>query len=259
MAETEVTQKKPRTRGRLLVLATLVVLLLCCAPLGWQYYRVAAVQSAVVRNWEIMFDKEGRSDSMPKVLDDKLIEFLGNKENRWGEEIPYEVYRERVRALFRGRIEEILIYEHHGFRGDLGATLLHFPELKKLTVFENGELMPSEAELKLLCQRLRELPALEELELAGDQLSSGTLSPLAGHPKLRRLTSSAHGESHPPLGEGLLFPPEGIAYRGVCQSGVASQANTPIRSVPARGGFFCQVHPVSRFEGIASIGAKRPW
>jgi hypothetical protein len=190
MSEPEAAQKKPRKRGRLLVFATLVALCLCMMPSGWNYYRVAGVQNTLVRNWEIRFDKDGKPDAMPKILDDEVVELLGTADSKWMGEVRWEVYRERVRALFRGRIEEMIIYEHNGFRGDLGASLLHFPELKKLTVFELGEQMPLEEELKLLCLRLRELTGLEELELAGDQLSSDALTPLAGHPKLRRIRLS---------------------------------------------------------------------
>ena len=190
MPESDIPQKKPRKRGRLLVFAALAVLLLCGVPFVWNYYRVAAVQNTLARNWEITFGKEGRPDAMPKILDDKVQGLLGDKENRWGEQIPYVVYRERVRAMFRGRIEEVHIYYPVDIRGDLGAALLHFEGLRKLTFFENEEHLPTEASYKLLCQRLRSAMNLEELELGGGQLTSDVIAPLAGHPKLNRLKIS---------------------------------------------------------------------
>src|SRR5690606_32432855 len=79
---------------------------------------------------------------------------------------------------------------HEGIRGDLGAALLRFPELKKLTVYENDS---NPADYKLLCQRIRRLPDLEEVELGGQQLTSDGLAELAGHPKLSRLNISLGG------------------------------------------------------------------
>ncbi|QIF02658.1 hypothetical protein [Roseimicrobium sp. ORNL1] len=190
MSEPEVSQKKPRKRGRLLVVTALAVLFLCFVPSGWNYYRVAAVQNALTRNWEITFGKEGKPDAMPGFLDDKVQALLGDKENRWGEQIPSVVYRERVRAMFRGRIEEVHIYYPVDIRGDLGAALLHFEGLRKFTFFENEKHLPTEASYKLLCQRLRSAMNLEELELGGGQLTSDAIAPLAGHPKLSRLKIS---------------------------------------------------------------------
>ncbi|RBP46212.1 hypothetical protein DES53_102598 [Roseimicrobium gellanilyticum] len=190
MPELESQASKTRKRSRLLVLASLLVLALSCVPPGWNYYRVAAVQNALQRNWEIRFEKDGKPDAMPKFLDDKVQELLGHTENRWGEQIPCVVFRERVRAMFRGRIDEIHIYYPEDIRGDLGAALLKFGELRKLVVFENEEHLPAEASYKLLCQRLRSSKNLEELELGGGQITSDALAPLAGHPKLRRLNIS---------------------------------------------------------------------
>ncbi|HSI63253.1 MAG TPA: hypothetical protein VLE43_09035 [Candidatus Saccharimonadia bacterium] len=191
MPEPDIPQKKPRKRGRLLVFATLGVLLACCVPFAWRYYRVAAVQNALERDWEITFNAEERPPGMPQVLDDKLQELLRNMRNK-GErgEVLHIIYGERVRAMFRGSITEIHIYYPVSFRGDLGTALLRFGELKKLTVFENEDHLPAEADYKLLCQRLRSSMALEELELGGGQITSDAVAPLAGHPKLKKLKIS---------------------------------------------------------------------
>lgn len=190
MPESEILQKKPRKRSRLLVFATFVVLLLCCVPLGWRYYRVAAVQNALNRDYEIIFGSAERPAAMPKVLDDNLQKFLKDKRGTWNRMNPDIIYGERVRAMFRGNVTEIQIYYHEGIRGDLGAALLRFPDLKKLTVFETDSHL---ADYKLLCQRIRQLPDLEEIELGGSQLTSDDIAPLAGHPKLRELIISNGG------------------------------------------------------------------
>jgi hypothetical protein len=92
--------------------------------------------------------------------------------------------------MFRGRIEEVHIYYPVDIRGDLGAALLHFGGLRKLTFFENEAHLPTEASYKLLCQRLRSAVNLEELELGGGQLTSNAVAPLEGHPKLSKLKIS---------------------------------------------------------------------
>jgi hypothetical protein len=190
MPESDVLQKKPRKRGRLLVFATLAVLLLCCVPPVWNYYRVAAVQDALNRDYEIIFGSAGRPEAMPEVLDKNLEKFLVSEGVTWDRVNPDIVYGERVRAMFRGSIAEIHIYYHEGIRGDLGTALLRFPQLKKLTVYENDS---NPADYKLLCQRIRQLPDLEEVELGGQQITSDVLAELAGHPKLSKLNISLSG------------------------------------------------------------------
>jgi hypothetical protein len=187
MSESDALQQKPRKRSRWLIFATLAVLLLICVPFGWRYYRVAAVQDALVRDYEITFGSGERPSAMPKVLDENLEKFLVGKRGIWNRVNPDIIYGERVRAMFRGNITEIHIYYHEGFRGDLGAALLRFPELKKLTVSETDSHL---ADYKLLCLRIRELPELEEMELGGAHITSDALLPLAGHPKLRKLNIS---------------------------------------------------------------------
>jgi hypothetical protein len=190
MSEPEVSQKKPRKRGRLLAFATLAVLALCCIPFGWRYYRAAAVQNALVRDWEISFEPQRQLSGGQDWVYDKLGRLMTGREELFGRENPEEIYPERVRVAFLGDITEIGIYYPEGFRGDLGAALLRFRELKKFTVYENEPYAPTESDYKLLCQRLRELPALEEIELGGAQISSDALKPLAGHSMIRKLNLS---------------------------------------------------------------------
>jgi hypothetical protein len=184
MPELELKATKTRNRGRLVIFATFVVLLLCCVPSVWNYYRVAGVQDALNRDYEISFGKREEPTGIEKLFYDKLEEWLRSKEGKWGRMNPDIIYGERIRAMFRGSITEIHIYYHEGFRGDLGSALLRFPELKKVTVWETD---PNNADYKLLCTRLRELPALEELELGDERLMSDSLTPLEGHPKLRKV------------------------------------------------------------------------
>ena len=124
---------------------------------------------------------------MPEILDYNLGKLLD--EERLDHQAHDTIYRDRVRAVFCESIEEIDIYDPLSFRGDVGEALLRFKELKRVAVLSAGSL-PSEADYKLLCQRLRELPNLEELSLAGEQITDDALAPLSGHPKLRMLDIS---------------------------------------------------------------------
>jgi hypothetical protein len=187
MAESEVAEKKPRKRPRWHTFAALAVILLCWSLMAWRYYRVAAVQDALSRDYEIVFDKSQRPFGMPQVLDDAVQRYLAGKKGTWERYNPDIVYGERVRAIFRGSIKEIHIYYHEGFRNELGAALLRFPELKKLTISETD---PHKGDYKLLCESIRRLPNLEDLELGGAQLNDDAIVSLASHPKLKKLNIS---------------------------------------------------------------------
>jgi hypothetical protein len=165
--------------------AALAAILSCLSLAAWRYYRVAAIQNALSRDYEIIFDKSERPFGMPQTLDDALQKYLVDKRGTWKRYNPDIVYGERVRAVFRGSINEIHIYYHEGFRNELGAALLRFPELKKLTISESS---PHLGDYKLLCESIRRLPKLEELELAGPHINDDAIALLRGHPKLKKFT-----------------------------------------------------------------------
>jgi hypothetical protein len=184
----DLLEKRPRKRSRHWPsFAALAVILLCGAVAAWRYYRVAAVQDALSRDYEIAFGDGKRPFLMPEVLDDALQKYLAGKSGTWKRYNPDIIYGERIRAILRGDITEIRIYYHEGFRNELGAALLRFPELKKLTISENS---PHMGDYKLLCESIRKLPKLEELELRGDRIGDDDIASLAGHPKLKRLNLS---------------------------------------------------------------------
>jgi hypothetical protein len=176
--------------------------------LGWsvlqRLFDVAAVQDCLNRDWETFFDPRvqggpGRPPFLPESLDHAVQRWINDRyagnprgldfgrgprhaENR------DNVYHERFRALFRGTIREIEIVDPEGFRGDLGAALKRFPGLRRVTVHDCGNNDgPTEAEWQLLCERMRSLSELEELDIAGRFISDASVGPLAGHPALRTI------------------------------------------------------------------------
>ncbi|WP_170156950.1 hypothetical protein [Roseimicrobium gellanilyticum] len=183
----DLLEKKSRGhRPRWHYFAALAVILLCWSLAAWRYYRIAAVQDALSRDYEISFG-EPRPFGMPEALDSAVQRYLVGKRETWKRYNPEIVYGERVRGIFRGSIREMGIYYHEGFRNDLGAALLRFPELKKLEIFENSS---HKGDYKLLCESLRRLRNLEELELGGPQINDDAIASLAGHSKLKKLNIS---------------------------------------------------------------------
>jgi hypothetical protein len=176
----------PKLKSRWLLLAVVVVLLLATIPLVQRYYAVAAVQSTLKRNWEIRwvsFDVDERPALLPEAIDDAARR-LFNRMDESGRRAP--LMQDRFRVLFGGSVTDVHIYAPDDITGDLGAALLRFPKLQRVTVCENYDDFPTEASFKLLCTRLRELPRLVELSLDG-QVTTASLAPLAGHPTLQKL------------------------------------------------------------------------
>ena len=163
---------------------------------------VTAVQNAVQRDWEIdFFDASRLPNGMPAMLPDRLNDVAWNYLLEKFHYVPETsgdtpaklhyrnvVYHERFKAFFRGPIEEINVYYFEAFHGDLGAAFARFPHLRRVTVVDNKDTLPTEAEWTKLCTRLRALPNLESIELGGAWITDTALGPLAGHPHLRSLT-----------------------------------------------------------------------
>jgi len=160
---------------------------------------IKAVEDAVDRDWEISFDQtDARPRRLPPFLDGWAEAWF---DWRYADTYGYDgtqpvktrnrgvVYHERFRCLFRGPIETINIGYPEKFRGDtLGAALARFPKLRFFAVVELEDTGLAESEWTLLCMRLRVLPQLEEIELAGPTLTNAAVAPLAGHPNLRVVT-----------------------------------------------------------------------
>ena len=174
-------------------LALILIFLAALGLLLWQPIQqaraVAAVQDSLDRAWEITFGDQDKPIALPDWLDDKTSEVL-TRIFRYDPDNRYSIHRARFRSLFRGPIEFIGIYYPENIRGDLGATLRRFPHLRRFTFFENEDDFPTEADMTLLCTRLRSLPKLEEIELGGGQLTDAALAQLAGHPGLRTVEIS---------------------------------------------------------------------
>lgn len=180
---------KPKTWFWLFSIATVALVLWSCIE---RVASVAAVQDSLERAWEIDFNTGGCPASLPASIDDRLYNFLfdrlPDKEGDGRERYLNRniIWHERLRALFRGPMRAISIYDPEAFRGDLGAALARFPELQRVSVDgSEGEKYPTEAEWMLLCTRLQSLPQLKEIVLGGTWVTDEAIAPLAHHPNLR--------------------------------------------------------------------------
>ena len=176
---------KPKTWFWLFAIAAAALFLWSCIE---RVTSVAAVQNSLERAWEIDFNAGGCPASLPTVIDDKVYDFLFDRfPDKNGELLNRDIiWHERFRALFRGPIRDIKIYEPDAFRGDLGVALARFPELQRVSVDGSvGENYPTEANWTLLCTRLRSMTQLKEVELGGTWVTDAAIAPLAGHPSLR--------------------------------------------------------------------------
>ena len=168
---------------------------------------LAAVQNAVQRDWEISFGYrevtvgDGEPAYLPAFLDSAARNLF---DRTWGYTAGYDgsqpaqtrnrniTYYERFRALFRGPIEDLHIYDFEEFHGDLGVAIGRLRDLRRFTAWAmDGETRPTEGEWAQLCAHLRALPHLEEVEIGGLRFTDRSLAPLAGHPELRKLSIRA--------------------------------------------------------------------
>lgn len=153
---------------------------------------VAAVQNAVQRDWEIEFGEDpDKPPLLPEFLDAAAWEYFFNRyPDPEGLDAPSksrnrsEVFYARFRALFRGSIREIHVYECEAFCGDLGAALARFPKLRRVTVFDDS--VP-ESDWTFFCKSLRKLPRLKEIGLGGSGVTDEAIAPLSGHPNVQSI------------------------------------------------------------------------
>src|SRR5687768_13269425 len=124
----------PRIK-RWLMLLGLMILALMVFAMVQRVMAVAAVQNAIERSYEITFDSDGRPQALPPALDRAAEAFFEYAfRETWGATNRHIIHRERFRSLFRGPIREIHVYYPTAFRGDLGAALARFPQLRNVTV-----------------------------------------------------------------------------------------------------------------------------
>ncbi len=160
-------------------------------------YDIKAVEDALDRDWEIVFNNPLPPATLPRNIDAAAWEWLSR---RYAATAGYDgtqppktrnradVYHERFHCFFRGPIRSINIGYPEQFRGDaLGAALARFPRLRSFSIDEDKTPI-AESEWAQLCRRLRALPQLEELYLHGPTLTETALAPLAGHPHLSTIT-----------------------------------------------------------------------
>ena len=170
----------------------LAIVLLCWAPIQ-RMLAVAALQNTLERAWDSSFNNGERPDLLPEWLETKVRSSLTERFSEPSavtSSTPTYAYnrdvlfRERFRILFRGPIHTIEVWYPQAFRGDLGASLQAFPSLRRFKVYEN-DLLPTEDQWNTLCQRLRHLENLQQIELGGAQLTDAAISQLAHHPNLQ--------------------------------------------------------------------------
>ncbi len=163
---------------------------------------VIAVQNAVEQDWEVEFDDSADPlNQSPNFLPPStnaavknfLFETLRDPPDRKGDTLSnkmhrHQTYYERFDVLFRSPIKKIDIDGFGTFRGDLGAALARFPNLRCVWIDGGSPTIPSESEWTHLCAELRGLENLEEIKIGGALITDASIAPLAGHPNLRSLT-----------------------------------------------------------------------
>ncbi len=161
--------------------------------LAWRRIaNVAALQDSLERDWEINFNGGTRPWAWPEFVDEAADSFIRRligperdplffreKGNRT------EVWDDRLRTLFKGRITDIEIYYPGRLTGDLGSALARFPALRRLAI-RNPDFTASE--WSYVFAGLQHLSHLEELEIGGEELRDTTIEPLANQPSLRKIT-----------------------------------------------------------------------
>ncbi|HSI63254.1 MAG TPA: hypothetical protein VLE43_09040 [Candidatus Saccharimonadia bacterium] len=234
----DVPKSKTRRRSRWLILSILLVLALICAPAAWRVYAVIGVQSVVPQADYINFG-ELRVERMPEYVEFPLRDFL-----KWTcagkPESVRRAWFERFSAAYCGPITDIHVYSSAKLCGDLGAALLRFPGLRRVTIYGDGRYdYLTEEELRLLCERLRTMPALEYLELGGQMLTDDALLELAGHPKLQKLTISRCPRVSPEVLKVLLTLPalKEVSLHGGDVERISKDWNSPAKQASIRATF----------------------
>lgn len=156
---------------RLALAIAAVLFLWATARIIWATATVGHITSTVARSKEIGFGPIDEPDRLGHWIHRHV-------------ELPNWLHRAVFDVAFR-RVREFELYYPERLTGDLGTELLRLPELRRVRIDCNDFDEPTEAQWTHLCSRLRELPKLEELELAGLRLSDAAIRPLSGHPRLR--------------------------------------------------------------------------
>ncbi len=154
--------------------------------------KVAAIQDALERDWEINFNDGGLPSVLPAFLDraaeNTIIRMLGPQREPlyFAEKANREtVWQERFRALFRGRITVMEIYYPGRLRADLGSALAQFPNLRRLEIHKPDF---SDNDWAGIFAGLHRLNRLEELEIGGYELRDSTIAGLADQPSVRQVS-----------------------------------------------------------------------
>lgn len=165
---------RSRSLRRVFAILAATLLVLVVARFAWAFVIVRSLSSTVARSVEIGFGPVGQSDRLGHLVIDHF-------------DLPDWLHRGTFDVAFRP-VSEFEIYYFADLRGDLGAELLRFSGLRRVTIIASDHVGPTESEWTLICTRLRTLPRLEELEIGGPDLTQLAIQPLSGHPRLRKLT-----------------------------------------------------------------------
>ena len=141
------------------------------ARLAWAAYVVDRVRSTVVRSAEMSFARHEAPGRLRVFYRELLPKF--------------ELLHSETFNVAFNPVTDFNVFYFEDFNGDLGAELLRFRGLRRIAVEELSKPVPNERQWRKLCTALRSMENLEELELAGNELTDDALAPLRGHPHLK--------------------------------------------------------------------------
>ncbi|MEO8351267.1 MAG: hypothetical protein ABI680_06010 [Chthoniobacteraceae bacterium] len=183
------------TRARKIFRISLILFVIVAVTGGWGVRRVAkvaAIQDALERDWEINFNDGALPSALPTSVDcaaeNAIIWMLGPPRETlyFAEKANREtIWQERFRALFRGRITVMEIYYPGRMRDDLGSALAQFPNLRHLEIHKPDF---SDNDWPGVFAGLHRLHQLEELEIGSYELRDSSIRGLANQQSVRQVS-----------------------------------------------------------------------
>ncbi|MEM9478188.1 MAG: hypothetical protein AAGA58_00855 [Verrucomicrobiota bacterium] len=144
---------------------------------------VAAVQNSMERNYEIVFNEWGKPNRLPEPFDEAMQKWADSKYGHTHGSTNIDVlHLERMRSLFRGRMEKIQIKYPYTIEEPLGEALARFP-LKEFSIRAGENPSHNAKEVDALFRGLGKIESLEKIEIFW--VGFGKLTPTQIEPLIR--------------------------------------------------------------------------